>query len=655
LSRIPWLLLGLLLFLPWWEGGAEPTALVLIQVAIFVVAGLVCRQAIRSGSLNIRLSWAHLAYMLFLITSVGSFASAGYLYASFETLWDQSLLLLLALSLAASAPGPRFLHRASLVVVLAGMAQALPMLVGRLVDGVAVSPSFLNPNHTAAYLNIAASVAWIRSVGSPPGTGTHSIGGWSAWRWRAAAVICAAGTLATGSRGGILAAGLVIVAVFVYGGLNRRMILRVALPLGFIFLLAATFSIQQRFSTSFDPYRYTRVQLWKASLSMWKDSPLLGVGPGMYEFHGGMYNFPTEGGPFRYTKFPDSAHSQPLQLLAEQGLAGLVGMILFTGVFMACLRRAARENSDQGERNSSARMAVLACGVVGVHALVEAPFAPPAIPLTILLLAWPALHTAMRGDAAWSLALETSALNNSRLSRWAVGSSVALILLLAFAVGSGGPYFSYLAAGYAQSPGVAPVRIDLAARISQRANPYQPFLGYRRARAAIGRAEKISPVLLGNATESLERTARIVPSNAWAPRLLGRLFARAASDLPGAGDGALRTAERQYSIACRNAHRNALVFVERGRFRLFAGDARGARADAAKALSLEPMALTAHLLAVEAYLSLGAAEEAAEAMRRLDAALNSLEGYRPKIEYEEELMLLDGPRLVELRQRLEPS
>jgi len=178
-------------------------------------------------------------------------------------------------------------------------------------------------------------------------------------------------------------------------------------------------------------------------------------------------------------------------------------------------------------------------------------------------------------------------------------------------------------------------------RLAETLNPRQPFLGYERARSAMARAKRISPALLANAFESLEKAQSLEPGDPSAFALMGRLYARALEDFPGAGAGAVDAADRRYTEALLRAPLDARLFVERGGFRLARGNGAAALADSREAIRLEPEALAARQLEVEALLACGRSQDAAAALKRLDEEVVRLRGYEPLNGYESFLMRLD--------------
>jgi hypothetical protein len=645
-------LLLLLLALPWSEGGATPTALMVFHTFVFVSALVVLLRSRRDGTLEVRLSWPLLAYLPFLCVGLLSFLGAGYAYGSFETFWDQCVWFLLALLLATAGPTDRFWRTASFGVAIVGVAQAVPAIISRLAYGVSLSPSFLNPNHLAAYLNVAAFVALERGGWLHPVRDAARGGARGRLAWSAVAAICMAGTLSIASRGALFALGLTLLIAARGARATRSAAWRYALPALALLALIAVLSVQLRFLSTTDPYRHDRPRLWMAAVAAWTENPVLGLGPGMYEHRAARHNFPQEEAIFRFSKQPRGAHSQPIQVLAEEGIAGLLTLALFVVTAGFALGRIAR---SPGERGRAARACLLGGAAVAIHSLVETPFEAPAIPVMLLVLGWGAIQPQTLEESARGHLLRWPSASLDRTQRRLAALSPMVLISVVWTLAVAAPYLAHLAARYAESPGRSPVRIDAAVRLSRELNPWQPFLEYRRARAALGRAPRISPPLLANASESLERVLRLEPGDPSAHALLGQLYARAAADLPGAGPGALDAAERRFSAAIAAVPLDARLFVARGALRVSRGDRRGALEDSAAAVELEPNALIAHQLRLEAMLGSGKNREAIEALRRLEEVRVRLRRYEPLNEYEASLLRVDSRELERARARLGAS
>jgi O-antigen ligase len=99
-----------------------------------------------------------------------------------------------------------------------------------------------------------------------------------------------------------------------------------------------------------DMYAWTRIDIWKLDLRIWKDHPFLGIGPGQFEHYSPLYNFPVEGALGRYRKIPEMPHCDFLGSLLEVGPLGFIcflGLIAFA--VYSGLRRGGKA-SGNGEK-----------------------------------------------------------------------------------------------------------------------------------------------------------------------------------------------------------------------------------------------------------------------------------------------------------------
>ncbi len=147
--------------------------------------------------------------------------------------------------------------------------------------------------------------------------------GRAGWRQRLGilAVPCLiAGIYATGSRGGAIAGGAAIVVVAWLSGSRRIRIGAVAavVAAGLLLLL---FSAQASSSASRSVSGRATENL--IAWAMFKDHPLVGVGPDQYPTLYSLYT-PKVGDDNRPERDP---HSLPLQILAEQGIVGAIGWL----------------------------------------------------------------------------------------------------------------------------------------------------------------------------------------------------------------------------------------------------------------------------------------------------------------------------------------
>ncbi len=78
-----------------------------------------------------------------------------------------------------------------------------------------------------------------------------------------------------------------------------------------------------------DPYVFDRLDIWNMSARMFRGHPWVGVGPDLFAEAARRFNFAQDKGLSRYGKVPESAHSDYWQIIVENGLPGLVFVLLF--------------------------------------------------------------------------------------------------------------------------------------------------------------------------------------------------------------------------------------------------------------------------------------------------------------------------------------
>ena len=272
-----------------------------------------------------------------------------------------------------------------------------PLLPGGRGDaGFRASGFFISPNHLAGFLETALFLAM-------------GLAFWGGFRARGRmlagylALVCLAGLVMTGSRGGYLSAGagfIVFACLSVWTlrarlshGMLPRMIGVIAaiaiLGGGLAYVADRSFAIRARANAVFDTAD-VRFQLWDAAWKQFKLAPVLGTGSRTYVYYGRMFRTP------QVEKDPVFAHNDWLQLLAEYGIAGL---LLVIGFVVAHLRhgwqrwqkmivRLSADAQESGERHALAIQigtlsAIAACLV---HAMMDFNLHIPANSLLAALL-----------------------------------------------------------------------------------------------------------------------------------------------------------------------------------------------------------------------------------------------------------------------------
>jgi O-antigen ligase len=89
--------------------------------------------------------------------------------------------------------------------------------------------------------------------------------------------------------------------------------------------------LQKRFLSIADPESESareRVYMWRSGLAMWRERPVLGIGPG-----GVKREYPRYALPEAKKKRTSHVHSTPLQILVERGLVGLAAWLAIWAAF----------------------------------------------------------------------------------------------------------------------------------------------------------------------------------------------------------------------------------------------------------------------------------------------------------------------------------
>ena len=143
-----------------------------------------------------------------------------------------------------------------------------------------------------------------------------------------------------------------------------------------------------RIESLFDPeeaeFNFSRLDIWTDSMPMSRDALLLGVGQGNYGLVLPAYHMDVKHIPH--------AHNQIIQILCENGVAGLLCFVAVTVVLIGCIRRRAGRPTGDDEAFAARSGAAGALVAAGIHGFFETPLEWPAsqvfflIPITILLI-----------------------------------------------------------------------------------------------------------------------------------------------------------------------------------------------------------------------------------------------------------------------------
>lgn len=273
--------------------------------------------------------------------------------------------------------------------------------------------------------------------------------------WSAAAAVMVLGLLATRSLGGWLAAaaGVGIFAWLLPAGRARRWGLA---AFGAAAVLGLGVLFHARGPGEAAGGMLGRFQYWAGAWRMGLEHPLFGVGPGLFGVYYSRYQTGAD-----FTRF---AHSLPLQLWAETGLAGIAAFAWLAVVAVRRIGAAWRENPD-GQRRRL--MAGLTAGIAafGLHACLDVDFFFLKNAAVFWLCLGALLGLAIpRGVASESDARRGEAAETG-LSAWLQGG---LFVLLVFVLWHGGRSLWVEGALYAGAAGLG--ALWLIARRSSAAN-----------------------------------------------------------------------------------------------------------------------------------------------------------------------------------------
>jgi O-antigen ligase len=149
----------------------------------------------------------------------------------------------------------------------------------------------------------------------------------------ASVLVVLGGVFATGSRGGMLAAGAGIVGAGLIMPVWRIRVAAAAVVIGTIIALPVFATQTQDANARSVEGRLTENLV---AIAMFSDYPATGVGPGLFPDHYRDYSRNIGNDP----RTEREAHSLPLEIAAEQGLAGIIGTVLaFLVVFRFALAR----------------------------------------------------------------------------------------------------------------------------------------------------------------------------------------------------------------------------------------------------------------------------------------------------------------------------
>jgi len=227
------------------------------------------------------------------------------------------------------------------------------------------SGTYINPNHGA----------WLISMGVVLGLPLALLSR-ETWAWRIffgyAVAACGAGLVVTFSRGAWLGAGLALIA-FSAWWLWREQKKWIGATLLALLLLGAGFGVD-RAQVAMDNQgrqQHNDIRLtaiWPAAVSVWKEQPFVGVGPGHFADHYRKYR----PGAYGTQSDPVRAHNDYLSLLADWGAIGLGFAVALLAVLAVPLGSRVMEAAAEGSTGRNRRALSMAAAAAGLYALTHA-------------------------------------------------------------------------------------------------------------------------------------------------------------------------------------------------------------------------------------------------------------------------------------------
>src|SRR5262249_25012122 len=252
---------------------------------------------------------------------------------------SKGLLLVAALYVTADmlsgpAGGHRFLSALLVVVTVAAAAGLLQPVVcpGQAADY--GSPAWLYPRCYRArgffsiYMTLAGVLSLVLLASLPRFLPGAALPRWLTLPW----LVSLVGLLATYTRGAWMGFAAGVLALIPMTRKVRWLLLGCLLVLALV-ALAGPQHLRQRFMTMGDPDDPTvreRVYMWRSGFAMWREHPVLGVGPGGVKRDYARYALSEA-----LKKRTGHLHNTPLQILVERGMLGLAAWLWIWAAFMA--------------------------------------------------------------------------------------------------------------------------------------------------------------------------------------------------------------------------------------------------------------------------------------------------------------------------------
>ena len=265
--------------------------------------------------------------------------------------------------------------------------------------------TYICPNHLAGFLEMLLPLALTLTIAGRGRALLKILLGY-------AALVMLAGVGATVSRASWVACALALLGMFgvmatLRGHRLQALLAVLLLAGGCTFFILKTDKLNVRLKPVLASGTHdldVRIEVWNATLRMWRDHPWAGVGPGHFDCRFRAYRTP------ELQRRPDRAHNEYLNTLADWGVAGLALVLatlaaLFAGVVKTW--KFVRRGESDFKKPTSNKFAFVLGATAGLVALVIHSMAdfnmqiPANAILAVTLMALLSSHLRFASDNYW--------------------------------------------------------------------------------------------------------------------------------------------------------------------------------------------------------------------------------------------------------------
>jgi len=572
------------------EGGGSPGILALWHALLVVIVAVAVLAPDRSAAPSRIPGAVRVPFAVFLVSVGVGALRAPYAYAAWLQILEVAAFV--AVALLAARVGRQLLSFLVVPLALCAAVQGCYALLQWWADpDVRPAGTFLNPNHMALWL--VAVILFVLGAATSTAKRSVRIAAWALPPALAAVVL-------SGSRGaflGLLAGGAWWI-VARWSTFSRRFRIVVVSASAVLVLLLGVRQLDRLLE--FDPFRYQRIAIWRASARAWLADPLWGTGPGQFKGVAPNLQFPDGDGPLRYDRQFSMTHSDLVRLPVELGTPA--ALALFAALLAAA--RSLRRRRGEGSLPETADGAMSALVAVAAQALFDNPSS------------WSSIYVLVAALAGSLVAETRGAVIRLRGVALPLAASAAVVVV--YLAGDLSPYLAWREVRDLPRGRLSAADHRRLERAIAR-NPLDSDYHERSAEALMVDVGGWGLEAYGAARESAEQAIRLNPEASRPRKTLARLCARACRTLPGERGCRERVRESYESAAARARH-DPSIPIELAGFLIDTGDLPGARRAAERALQIEPESALPRLLLADIHADTGSPSDLSRARELLEEA-----------------------------------